>query len=525
MHHVVAVIDIGMTNKKVAVYEWPVLPGSGAAGGDPPAEAPRLVESVSRTFDPEPVDGLETHDLAGMEAWFLDRLADVSRRHRIGAIAVSTHGATMVCLGADGEPCVPCVLYTHEPGPEFRKRFYDLAGDPLALQADTGTPDLSALINPAKGLMFAKERFPRGFSAARTILNYPQYWGFRPTGAIGAESTYVACHTYLWDWRKGGYSSVARALGVADRMPSEIRGSHEVLGTLRPGLAERLGMDPGTIVTMGIHDSNASILPHMVKRRGRDFVLNSTGTWCVLMHPCASYGFSPDELGKVVFFNRSAFLEPVKTAIFLGGFEYSAWSSLVARHGGPVPDTVPAEIYARIVAERRLFILPELVPGSGQFPGSAARAVEDGVEFPVSGIGAGRTVPDFLGNPQVAAAVLNLSLAVQTIVALRRTGLDPGCDVFTEGGFRKNPDYCAILAAALPDNPCRLTDLAEATSFGAAMTGVAALSGRPLGDFGGDFDIEYRHVLPMEGLDDFPRYMQAMLALVEDAGRAEGVRT
>jgi hypothetical protein len=31
----------------------------------------------------------------------------------------------------------------------------------------------------------------------------------------------------------------------------------------------------------------------------------------------ARYGFAPEELGKVVFFNISAFGTPIKTAIFL----------------------------------------------------------------------------------------------------------------------------------------------------------------------------------------------------------------
>lgn len=498
MDRAVAVIDIGMTNKKVAAYD----------------ERLRMIDSVSRTFDPIPVDGVETHDLAGMEAWFLDRLAALGRVHAIKAIAVTTHGATMVCVGDDGNPSAPCVYYTHEPGPEFQERFYGLVGAPDRLQAITGTPRFSALINPAKGILFLRERFPREFSRTRIVLNYPQYWGFRLTGIAAAEGTYTGCHSYLWDWERERYSEVAEKLGIADKMPIPLRDSWSVLGKLRPGIASKTGLGPDTIVTLGIHDSNASLLPHLAKRAGGDFVLDSTGTWCVLMHPQNRYGFAAEELGKVVFFNRSAFNKPVKTAIFLGGMEYETWSGLAA--GG---EAEPREDdYRAVLDARDEFILPEVVAGSGQFPGSRPRAIEQGSEYALADIQTGRARPGFLGDRRRAFAVLNLSLVMQTLVALERTGLATGTDVFIEGGFRKNTDYHGILAAALPRNRVYLTDIAEATSFGAAMTALAALDG--LSDaaqavsLSARFEIEYKAVTAMDGLEGFDAYRKAWLELV-----------
>ncbi|MDP3176618.1 MAG: FGGY family carbohydrate kinase, partial [Spirochaetaceae bacterium] len=462
MERAIAVIDIGMTNKKVAVYD----------------ERLRPLDSVSRTFEPLIVEGVQVHDLEGMEAWFLSSLAVFAKVHDIRALAVTTHGATLVCLDEGGVACAPCVYYTHEPGPEFQARFFALAGAPEAIQATTGTPALSALINPAKGLLFLKERFPEAMARTRLVLSYPQYWGYRLTGQAGAEGTYAGCHTYLWDWVKESYSSVARILGVDGMLPHPLKSSWDVLGEIKGSVAARTGLSARCIVTMGIHDSNASLLPHLAKREGRDFVLNSTGTWCVLMHPQEKYGFEPGELGKVVFFNRSAYNKPVKTAIFLGGMEYEAWSKAIAACGanGAAPLPEPGlEHYASLFREKDAFILPELVPGSGQFPGSRSRAVSAGVDYPLPLIVSRASIPAFLQGGAKAMAALNASLAIQTLVALERSGARPGCDIFTEGGFRKNRDYCAILAAALPHNATYLTDIAEATSLGAAMTAAAAL--------------------------------------------------
>ncbi len=507
MEKAIAVIDIGMTNKKVAIYDRGL----------------RMLASESRTFDPILVEGLETHDLASMEGWFLDRLSEFGKEYAIGAIAVTTHGATMVCVGEDGEPCAPCVYYTHEPGPEFQERFYALAGDRRALQSSTGTPPLSAMINPSKGLLFLKERFPEAFARARLVLNYPQYWGYRLTGKAGAEGTYTGCHTYLWDWEAGRYSTVADALGIAALMPFPLRDSWDALGTIKGELARRTGLSPDVLVTMGIHDSNASLLPHLAKRKGRDFILNSTGTWCVLMHPQESFGFRPDELGKIVFFNRSAYNKPVKTAIFLGGMEYEAWSRAIAANsggansGGEALRDPGAAVYRSVIEGASEFILPELVPGSGQFPGSIARAVQRGRSHSLADIASGASVPSLLRDGPRALAALNLSLAFQTLVALERAGRGSGTEVFTEGGFRRNEGYNGVLAAALGGGVF-LTDISEATAFGAAMTAAAALEGLEPDALGERFEIEYKPVEPMTGLGDLGKYRAAWLALAAKDG-------
>jgi sugar (pentulose or hexulose) kinase len=499
MERAIAVIDIGMTNKKVAVYDQKLC----------------VLDSVSKTFAPVMVEGLETHDLVGMESWFLDTLAAFAKRFPIGAITVTTHGATMVCLGEDGEPCAPCIYYTYEPGDDFQERFYREMGDRSELQALTGTPPLSAMINPSKGLFFLKERFPEAFARSRIVLNYPQYWGYRLTGKTGAEGTYTGCHTYLWNWREGRYSSVAQKLGLVDKLPFPLRDSWDVLGTITSEVAARTGIGADAIVTMGIHDSNASLLPHLAKQGSGDFILNSTGTWCVLMHPQENFGFEPGELGKVVFFNRSAYNKPVKTAIFLGGMEYEAWTKAIASSAGlasgaKLPEPAESD-YRALVDFPSAFILPELVPGSGQFPGSKPRAIQDGKAYALTDIESGRSVPPFMRESKRALAALNLSLAIQTLVALERAGLCAKTEVFTEGGFRRNSGYNSILASALGGR-AYLTDISEATAFGAAMTGASALGGTTPDTLGGLFKVDYKRVEPMDGLGNLTNYRGSWLA-------------
>jgi L-fuculokinase len=498
LEYAIAVIDIGMTNKKVAVYD----------------DALNQIEAEYKNFSPVMVDGLQTHDLEGMEEWFLERLAAAARKYPVKAIAVSSHGASFACVGADGKACVPCVLYTEEPGDAFHERFYGLFGKPEDLQAKTGTPYFKAMINPAKGILFAKERFPEAFAKTKHLLNYPQYWGFRLTGKAGAEGTYVGCHSYLWDWKESRWSDVAVKLGIADKMPAELKNSWDVLGPISKEVAGRTGLAEDVIVTMGIHDSNSSLLPHFAKKGESGFILNSTGTWCVVMNPVSEYGFRKNELGKIIFFNQSAFKTPVKTAIFLGGMEFETWSKLLMDLNGRT-DLPPFDkaLYDWVLERKSLFVLPELVAGSGQFPGSKPRVVENGKAYPIEDIQAGKSVPPSFKNYEEGIAALRISLAIQTLVTLDRAGLDDKKEVFTEGGFRKNEAYNALLSAALPGNKVSLTNIDEATALGAAMTAKMALTGKKLADLSGDFQVEYKEV-PKRSFPAFPAYKEAWTALV-----------
>ncbi len=499
MKYAIIVIDIGMTNKKVAVYD----------------DALRQVTADYRSFPPLMRDGLETHDLEGMEKWFLERIAAAASMYPVRVIAVSTHGASFVCVGEDGKPCVPCVLYTHEPGDAFHAHFYELFGGSEALQAKTGTPNFKAMINSAKGILFAKERYPKEFAKTKHLLNYPQYWSFRLSGIAGAEGTYTGCHTYLWDWTEGRWSDVAWKLGINGMLPEGLRDSWDILGTVSPETIRKTGLSPDVIVTMGIHDSNSSLLPHFAKKGEGGFILNSTGTWCVLMNPVSVYGFGPDELGKVVFFNQSAFRTPVKTAIFLGGFEFESWMNLIIevseKSGIPPFDKA---LYDSVLSDKSLFILPELVSGSGQFPLSKPRAIEEGKTYPIGGIQDGSSFPPSFLDSGKAAAALHISLAIQTLVAIERAGIDASKEVYTEGGFRMNKPYNALLSAALKDNRVYLTNIAEATALGAAMTAKMALTGQKLSDLEDDFPVEYTEVEKLS-FPSFEAYRQKWLELVQ----------
>lgn len=498
---VIAVLDIGKTNKKIALFDSSMT----------------MVETRRRRIDAIETDGVRAEDVSAIEEWFLEELAGLTGQYDIRAISITTHGAAAVCVDGNGSVAVPPVDYTFPVEDELHQRFFREMGTPEDLQRTTITADVRPLINVGKALFFLREQFPERFARIRHVLLYPQYFAWRLTGAATADITYTGCHSFLWDYGRGDWSAVVDRLGLRHAFPDKPILPADVAGTISREVAERTGLGTDVIVTAGIHDSNASLIPYLITREG-DFLLNSTGTWCVAMHPERDVQFTPAEEGKMVFYNLSYSGQPIKTSILMGGMEYENYQRILTRmHGEPAQppgSVVNTPLLEEIVSAADTFVLPSIMRGSGQFPDSAARIVEHGQVIPFEQIDSGAQVPKAFADHERALALVDLSVALQTVVALERVGLRKGTEIFIEGGFRNNRQYLALLTALLPDNPVSLTSVEEATSFGAALCARAALDGVPVEDLAHmvSMDIQPVEQLSLPGI---ARYQERFLELVE----------
>ncbi len=121
-----------------------------------------------------------------------------------------------------------------------------------------------------------------------------------------------------------------------------------------------------------------------------------------------------------------------------------------------------------------MFILPAVDKGLGIFPQSEPGVVENGKRLSLEALYEG-THPAFFQSFETAIAVLNISLAIQTYYALNMTDFDGEGTIFIEGGFRNNLPYLKFLGALFPKATISLTEMKEATAFGAAILAKAAL--------------------------------------------------
>ncbi|WP_172327633.1 FGGY-family carbohydrate kinase [Mangrovicoccus sp. HB161399] len=411
----IAVIDVGKTNAKLALVDAATL---------------SEIAVVKRPNEVIPGPPYPQYDLEGHWAFFLEHLAAFQASHGIDAVSVTTHGAAAVMLEADGRLAAPMLDYEHDLSETAAA--YDALRPDFAV---TGSPRLPFGLNLGAKLHYLKVTQPGAWARTAHVVTYPQYWGFRLTGELATDVTSLGCHTDLWDPAARRFSPLAAALELEEKLAEPHRSS-DILGGVSAAIAARTGIAEGTPVACGIHDSNASLYPHLLGRKGV-FSVVSTGTWVVAM----AVGAAPRPLdpGRDTLVNVNAMGDPVPSARFMGGREYE-----IVRQGG---QAVPTAADRRAVLGG-LMLLPSVEPGSGPFPGTCG----------------GWTAPPSTEGAKMLA--LSWYLALMTDTCLGLVGAEG--PVIVEGPFAANPDYLEMLAALRPAG-VETAASATGTSIGAAL--------------------------------------------------------
>ncbi|WP_245511003.1 FGGY-family carbohydrate kinase [Martelella mediterranea] len=445
----IAVIDIGKTNAKVIVYDL-------LKACEVDARSHR--NAVTGTA---PYPHFETDELFG---FVLSALCELHKLHGIDAISVTTHGATVALLNDRGGLALPVLDYEHT-GPDETASAYDVIRPSFAM---TGSPRLSAGLNIGAQLFWQKERFPEAFASIGCVLPYPQYWGYLLTGNRAGEVTSWGCHSDLWSPRQRSFSPLVEALGLSDKMPP-LRGADQQLGSILPEIAAKSGLPAGCPVYTGIHDSNASLLPHLWSRR-QPFSVVSTGTWVIAM---SVGGRSPtlDERRDTLI-NVNAFGEPVPSARFMGGrvFEVAA----------PAEDVVATDDDRAALLRDSLMLMPSVIGDTGPFQGVIGGWTDDEETL----------------TPGMRLVGVSWYLALMTAVCLDLTAASG--PVIVEGPFAENADYLSMLSAAVGRPLFKSTG--SGTSAGAA--------GLVIGDVAPRVQVS-RSIDPPENFDTLATYAEA----------------
>ena len=418
MSHI-AVIDIGKTNAKLALVDRATL-----------AE----VDVVTRPNTVIPGPPWPHFDVGGHWDFLLDGLASFHREHGVSEISITTHGACAALLAEDGTLAAPVLDYEHA-APDDLAAAYNAIRPPFA---ETGSPRLGMGLNIGAQLFWQFRQDAGLKDRTRHIVTYPQYWAFRLTGVAATDVTSLGCHTDLWNPHAGRPSSLLHALGI-ERLLAPTHKPGHVLGPVLPGIAARTGLDPQTPVRCGIHDSNASLLPHLL-RQSQPFAVVSTGTWVIAMAiGGAAVTLDP---ARDTLVNVNAFGDPVPSARFMGGREHE-----VLMQGARAE---PSEADLTEVLERGIMLRPAVIPESGPFQRRQA-----------AWIGAEPAI----GSGQRSAAVA-FYLALMTAECLAQIGRRG--PVLVEGPFARNRAYLRMLATATGADVHGMTGQ-TGTSEGAAI--------------------------------------------------------
>jgi sugar (pentulose or hexulose) kinase len=414
----IAVFDVGKSNAKLALVDT----------------EHRKVLAVRTIPNAVLTDGPYRHfDVEMLWRWLIDGLAAFAREAEITVISTTTHGAGFAVTAGDAL-ALPLLDY-EDTGPDSVSGEYDRLRGAFN---ETFSPSLPGGLNAGRQLYWLSRNFPDAFARADAILPYPQYWVWRLTGTKVAEATSFGAHTDLWNPRAATFSGLAEREGWATLIPKLVR-SWDSVGPVLPELARAAGLPSDCRVVAGIHDSNASLLPHIL-RRPSPFAVISSGTWMITFAP----GGSLEGLDSTrhCLANVDAFTRPVPAAMCMAGREFDILL------GGVTAEPAMDEI-VRVVAEETM-ALPAFVPGSGPFgerPGSWS------------------TDPSRL-SPGARTAAASLYCALIGETCLRLTG--SAGPILVEGPFARNRLLLAALAQ-LTGRPVSGRPDATGTTEGAAL--------------------------------------------------------
>jgi sugar (pentulose or hexulose) kinase len=298
----IAIVDIGKTRSKLSLWTpdgklLARLDYANAIG----VQAPRQL------------------DLDGVAGWLKRALAEAARLARITAIVPVGHGAAGVLMAGEAPLCA--LDYEATPPREIADAYAALR-DPFEA---TLSPRLVDGLNLGVQLYWLEQLHPDVWPEAGGFLLWPQYWAWFLCGERACEVTSLGCHSDLWRPLEHRFSDLAGSRGWAERV-GPLRGAGEVLGAIRPALADELGLPRDCRVHCGLHDSNAALhaARGFAELADRPFGLVSTGTWFICLGAGgagpASYDPSRDMLANVDVAGR-----PTPTARFMGGRDYEAW--------------------------------------------------------------------------------------------------------------------------------------------------------------------------------------------------------
>jgi sugar (pentulose or hexulose) kinase len=371
-------------------------------------------------------------DVEAIWRFFMAALREANLAHPIGTIVPTTHACAGALIDERGL-VLPVLDYEFAGVDEIEPSYASLRPN----YSETFSPPLPGGLNQGRQIAWQRRRFPDAFARAWRYLTYPQYWSWRLTGAAASEVTMWGCHSDLWAPRSSGFSSLASQLDLP-RLTPPMRPAWERLGVVTAEVVADTGLGARTHVLNGVHDSNASLLPHLASRVP-PFTILSTGTWVILM--AVGLGLERLDAANDMLANVDVEGRPVPCARFMGGREYA---EIV---GDAVGATDLASV-ARIVATGSL-ALPCFAPQGGPFAARAGMIVG--------------TV-----EPRDRPALATLYLALMSDLMLTRLGADEG-DLIVEGAFAGNSGFCGLLAALRPAQRLFAGADSAGTARGAAL--------------------------------------------------------
>jgi sugar (pentulose or hexulose) kinase len=427
---VIAVFDIGKTNKKLLLFDS-VL---------------NLVYQDEHKFaEITDEDGFSCDDIDKIESWMKECVSGIQQHdlYNIKALNFTTYGASLMYVDAEGKKLTPVYNYLKAMPEGVLDGFYESYGGLEEFSRKTASPSLG-MLNSGLQALWLKRKRPEVFERVSSILHFPQYLSFLFTGKVTSEYTSIGCHTAMWDFDNHCYHPWIQREKIL--LPAPVSNS-----TVWDVLIQNRVVKTG----VGIHDSSASLVPYF-KGTKEDFILLSTGTWCIMMNPFNAEPLTAEQLRKDSLCYMSINQQQVKSSRIFLGHMHDVNVERLSKHFGVDPDrykkvSANAEIMARLMADsgERMFF-NQGIP-------------EDFVDrtLNLNRFSSFEEAYHHLVRDLVSLAMESLKLIIPADDHTRV--------VYISGGFARNDLFIRLLASRLPGKKVFTSEIDNATALGAAM--------------------------------------------------------
>ena len=427
--NVVAIFDIGKTNKKVFLFNenyqivW--------------EKTVNLEETVDE-------DDFPCENIIELKNWIIYRLSEIEvlKEYTLKAINFSTYGASFVYVDEEGNPLTPLYNYLKSYPEVLRREFYKKYKGEEKFAIKTASPVLMSL-NSGMQIYRLKQENPDVFFKVKYCLHLPQYLSSLLTGHYFSDITSIGCHTNLWNFKKMKYHKWIKKEIISAKIPPllDAENTIEIAGSVAVG--------------GGLHDSSSAIIPYIINFT-EPFVLLSTGTWSISLNPFNKIPLTFEELQHDCLCYLQYKQKPVKAARLFSGNEHEVQAKKIALHFGLPFDTIKEVIYDKVIIAR--------LQEKGKKPSK-----NDSHEIVRESLFEKRNLADF-ETYEMAYHQLMLDIVGQQILSTRLViHNSPVKKLFVDGGFSKNSIFMNLLAENFPDMEVYAASMAQASALGAAL--------------------------------------------------------
>ncbi|MEN8139080.1 MAG: FGGY family carbohydrate kinase, partial [Bacteroidota bacterium] len=428
---VIAIFDIGKTNKKVILFDYNFN------------VVYQREERFNEILDD---DGFACDDIVKIEKWIDDAIEVITNdgTYIIKAVNFSTYGASLIYLDEKGERITPLYNYLKQLPKYIIDGFYSKNGGLVEFSRKTASPALGFL-NSGLQIKWLEKEKPHFYNKVKDVIHFPQYLSYNYTNKVVSEPTSIGCHTGMWDFDNSDYHKWVKDLDV--ELPNPISNS-TVFDTVINGKSIKVGV--------GIHDSSAALVPYLYGNKS-EFILISTGTWCITMNPFNSETLTQAELDNDCLCFLTAEKEQVKTSRLFMGYIHEVNAKRLTDHF-----KVPGDSFKNVKLDNAIVEKLNEVYGSDRAffkQGIPEHYLDENIDL------------SQFNSFEEAYHQLMIDLTWHSIKSIELVipRSDTSDKIYITGGFANNDIYIKLLAGYFTDKKIYTSEVDNASALGAAV--------------------------------------------------------